>query len=181
MEKIHLQDQIMENEQVTKFIKERTSLIFKYAFWFKFYSEVLIGADHEVTKELQKYHLPFSRKQLFAILLQNRMTPKNSHRVELIKQKNYNQLQNDEKATEWLRDQLRVHLTKIITNLYENQDKLKRSFELNQKSKKFIEADTEEKAVAQLFGVKIGGGELEIFLNALSGSPNPVPLAAFKL
>ena len=65
--------------KVDHFISERVKTIFKYSFYLKFYAEELLGKDHHLTESLMKGKLPFSKKQLLCLLIQNKMTPRNSH------------------------------------------------------------------------------------------------------
>ena len=55
---MNLAEKIVSSDEAKKFISERLSNIYKYAFWFKFYAQAILW-DHEFTKELIKGHMPF--------------------------------------------------------------------------------------------------------------------------
>lgn len=165
---------ILKNETVILFLKERVTKIQKYSFWFKYYSKEILGEHHPFSQQFMNKILPFEPIQLLAVLLQNKMTPKNSHRLELINSKQYKDFINSEVSVQWIKSLLLEQANKVLVDAAKDKVKIKRLGVVTQKAKKFAEATTILGAAASLYGTSVGNGEISRFYKELNDCNAPL-------
>ncbi len=124
--------------------------------------------------------MPFTEIQLLALLIQNKITPKNSHRTDLIKSGKYNQLRTEDEAIDWLRVQLKEMFNNLYHEYTNDKSALDRLAGVEKKAKVFASTECQEVAAACIYKSYIGQGDFVQFYDALCKGEH-IPLAAFKL
>lgn len=123
-----------------QFLKNKVDNILKYSFYLKFYAEAFLGKDSHLVESLKKYHLPFSKVQLLCVLIQNMMYPKNSHKLECIKENKFCEMKTPQDAKDWLKLQISIGLTKSFNDYQSNKDKFDKAARAAGLAKIFVEA-----------------------------------------
>lgn len=162
-------------------MKERSKTFFKYHFWIKYYSEYFLGADHKSHIKINKGKFPMSSTEMVAILLQNLQNPKSSHKKASIEKDMYIPIYDKEAAKKYLEKVMKSVIEKtVISKVKELQKKIRKE-KLEKYSEIFCSTTDMKRAAATLNGLKVGAGDLNVFLESLMNSHSELTMEKIRL